>query len=215
MLSPDTAGARAGGFLTITPDWAGETAFLICGGPSVKLADLETLRGRRVMVVNSSCYRVPWADILFFGDERWELENRAAVKAFRGRVISASHGDVHCSYIDFLRRPTPGNTPVGLSADPGSVWLRHSSVRGAINVLGHLGVSTIVTLGLDGGPDATGQTHHHAPHPWGLNKDIWTLQREELAHVAPALAARGVTLLNASPGSKIPFWPIVRLEDVV
>jgi hypothetical protein len=208
-----TAGARAGGLSSVEPEWSGETAFLVCGGSSVKLADLDTLRGRRVVVVNSSVYRVPWADILFFGDERWELENRHAVKAFRGRVISASYGDVHCSYIEFLRRPRPAETPAGLSGDRASVWLRHTSVRGAINLLCHLGVKRIVTLGLDGGPDAAGQTHHHAPHPWALNKDIWALQREELAAVTPALAARGVDLFNASPGSKILFWPIVSLAD--
>lgn len=215
LLSTATAGPRPGGFISIAPEWHGETAFLICGGSSVKLADMEMLRDRRVVVVNSSVYRVPWADILFFGDERWELENRHAVKAFRGRVISASYGDVHCSYIQFLRRPRPADTPAGLAGDPASVWLRHTSVRGAINLLCHLGVKRIVTLGLDGGPDAAGQTHHHAPHPWALNKDIWALQRDELAGVVAPLRERGVEMINASPGSAIPFWPIVRLEDVL
>lgn len=215
MLSPDTAGVRAGGSISITPDWSGDTAFLICGGPSVRLADLDKLRGRRVMVVNSSLYAVPFADILFYGDERWELENRSAVKAFRGRVISASYGDQHCSYVEFLRRPRPSETPPGLSSDRSQAWLRHTSVRGAINVLCHLGVKRIVALGLDGGPDESGKTHHHAPHPWGMNRDIWDLQRDELAGVAPSLQARGVDLLNASPGSRLPFWPIVNLKDVI
>lgn len=195
----------------IDREWDGKTAFLVCGGPSVASQNIEALRGHRVVVVNSSIYTAPWADILFFGDERWEIENRAAVKAFPGLVVSSSYGNVHCSYIKFLRRPKPSETPAGLSFDPSEAWLRHTSVRGAINVLCHLGVKTIITLGLDGGPDASGKTHHHAPHPWGMNKDIWDLQRVELAGVALALEQRGVTLLNASPGSKIPFWPIVSL----
>jgi hypothetical protein len=213
LLATATAGPRPGGFLRIDPEWKGETAFLICGGPSVLGQDLEQLRGRRVVVVNSSVYTMPWADILFFGDERWEVNNRAAVKAFKGRVLSSCYGDKHCGYIEFLRRPRPSDVPAGLSADPSQAWMRHTSVRGAINVLCHLGVSTIVTLGLDGGPDHSGKTHHHEPHPWGMNKDIWALQREELAAVAPALKGRGIELLNASPGSKIPFWPIVDLES--
>lgn len=214
MLAPNTAGLRPGGW-SIAPEWKNERAFLVCGGPSVASQDIDALRGRRVMVVNSSCYRVPFADILFYGDERWELENRSAVKTFPGRVISSTYGDQHCNYIEFLRRPRPADTPPGLSLDPSQAWLRHTSVRGAINVLCHLGVSEIVTVGLDGGPDEAGRTHHHSPHPWGLNKDIWALQREELSHVATDLAARGVKLLNASPGSHIPFWPIVNLEDVI
>lgn len=200
---------------TVSPEWSGETAFLISGGPSVADQNVELLRDRKVIVVNSSCHRVPWADILFFGDERWELNNRAAVKAFQGRVISASYGNVHCDYIQFLWRPQPGDTPDGLSDDPSKVFLRHTSVRGAINLLVHLGVKTIVTMGLDGGPNTQGQTHHHDPHPWGMNPNIWDLQRTELAGIVPSLEARGVKLLNASPGSRIPFWPIINLEDAI
>jgi hypothetical protein len=112
----------------------------------------RALRGRRVVVVNSSLYRVPFADILFFGDERWELNNREAVKAFRGRVISSSWAaciapmSISCAGLAV-------SDPPGLSDDPSEAWMRHTSVRGAINVLCHLGVSRIVTLGLDGGPD--------------------------------------------------------------
>lgn len=213
LTASKAAGPRPGGLLRIEPEWKGETAFLVCGGPSFAAVDAERLRGHRVMVVNSSLYSVPFADILFFGDERWELANRAAVKAFSGRVLSSSWGSVHCAHIEFLRRPTPDKTPPGLSADPGEAWLRHTSVRGAINVLCHLGVGRIVALGLDGGPDATGRTHHHAPHGWGLNRDVWAWQREELAAVVEPLRSRGVELVNASPGSALPFWPIVNLED--
>ena len=202
-----------GGFVTLGPDWAGQSAFIICGGPSVAGQDIDTLRGRLVVVVNSSVYVAPWADILFFGDERWELKHRAAVKSFKGRVLSSSYGSVHCNYIEFLKRPKPGDCPAGLSDDPSQAWMRFTSVRGAINVLCHYGVKRIVTLGLDGGPDATGKTHHHAPH--SQNPNIWKLQREEFAGVAPALKQRGIELLNASPGSKLPFWPIVELKDVI
>jgi hypothetical protein len=55
----------------------------------------------------------------------------------------------------------------------------------------------------------------HKPHSRATEPKVWGWQREELSAVAPALDARGVKLLNASPGSKIPFWPIVDLEDVV
>lgn len=205
----------AHGHPRLTRDWADETAFVICGGPSVTGQNIDTLRGRRVIVVNSSVYVAPWADVLFFGDERWELANRSAVKSFKGRVLSSSYGSVHCAYIEFLRRPRPGDCPAGLSFDPCEAWMRFTSVRGAINILCHLGVKKIVTVGLDGGPDASGKTHHHAPHGWGQNPNIWKLQRNELEGVATALKARGVELLNASPGSQIPFWPIVELSDVL
>lgn len=204
-----------GNFVTVGRDWPGETAFLICGGPSAADQPIEALRGRRVVVVNSSVYRAPWADILFYGDERWELDNRSAVKAFEGRVLSSNYVAQYCNYVEFLYRPKPSDCPKGLSSNPIEAWMRHTSARGAINVLCHLGVSKIVTVGLDGGPDASGKTHHHAKHRRGPNPNVWGWQRDELAGVVPALNERGVDLLNASPGSKIPFWPIVELRDVI
>ena len=210
-MSSNTAGpSRPGGYVSLQPDWKDQTAFVICGGLSVKQANLESLRGRRVAAVNRSFRNVPWADILFYGDERFELEHRAEIKAFKGRVLSSTYGSQHCSYVEFLRRPRPSDCPAGLSSDTSEAWMRHTSVRGLINALCHLGVAKIVTVGLDGDG-----AHHHEPYPWGQNSENWARQREELSHVAPALKARGIELLNASPGSKIPFWPIVNLKDVI
>src|SRR5215831_6985912 len=79
-------------FHRIEAEWATETAFIIAGGPSVLNYDLEMLRGRNVIVINSSIHAVPWANFLYFGDWRWwnEPENRAAVECFPGRVITTS-----------------------------------------------------------------------------------------------------------------------------
>src|SRR5262249_36813198 len=79
-------------FHQIEREWATETAFVIAGGPSVLNYDLEMLRGRNVIVINSSIHTVPWANFLYFGDWRWwnEPENRAAVDSFAGQVITTS-----------------------------------------------------------------------------------------------------------------------------
>src|SRR5262245_64746309 len=79
-------------FWTVSQEWPGETVFIVGGGPSVLGQDLEALRGRRVIVINSSCFAMPWADLLYFGDWRWwhEAENQAAVASFAGRVVSNS-----------------------------------------------------------------------------------------------------------------------------
>jgi hypothetical protein len=79
-------------FWSVPREWPGETAFIIAGGPSVLGQDLELLRDRRVIAINSSVYKVPWADILYFGDWRWwhEPENAAAVENFRGRAVTVS-----------------------------------------------------------------------------------------------------------------------------
>jgi hypothetical protein len=60
----------------VTPEWAGETVFIVAGGPSVAAQNLDVLAGRKVIAVNSSYERVPGADVLFFGDCRWWDEHR-------------------------------------------------------------------------------------------------------------------------------------------
>ena len=57
-------------FWSVPREWPGETAFIVGGGPSVLGQDLDALRGRRVIVINSSVYAVPGADFLFFDDHR-------------------------------------------------------------------------------------------------------------------------------------------------
>ena len=79
-------------FWSVPREWPGETVFIVGGGPSVLGQDLNALRGRRVIAINSSVHAVPWADILYFADWRWwyEPENRAAATSFAGRVVTTS-----------------------------------------------------------------------------------------------------------------------------
>ena len=57
-------------YWSIPPEWTGETAFLLGGGPSLKGFNAECLRGRRVIAINNSWELAPWADVLYFCDEK-------------------------------------------------------------------------------------------------------------------------------------------------
>ena len=95
-------------FYPVPREWPGETVFIVGGGPSVLGVDLEALRGRRVIAINSSVYAVPWADILYFGDWRWwhEPENKAAVASFPGRVVTTSRMVAEAKKCWSAARPT-------------------------------------------------------------------------------------------------------------
>lgn len=53
--------------------WAGQTAFILGGGPSLKGFDVERLRGRgKVIGVNNAGIDLaPWCNVLFWADKRW------------------------------------------------------------------------------------------------------------------------------------------------
>ena len=134
-------------YWTVPREWPGETAFIVGGGPSVLGQNLEALRGRRVIVINSSVYAVPWADICYFGDWRWWNENRAAVASFAGRVVTTSR---------MVERQESAGLPqdqsAGARARHDSLMQKWTSLTAATNLAAHLvgPGGTIVWLGADG-----------------------------------------------------------------
>lgn len=203
--------------------WVGETAFVIAGGPSVDFEDVTKLRGRRVIVVNSSYEIAPdFAAYCFFGDLRWwELHSeRPAFKAFKGRFVSCSRS-AHGEGLLKLNRIAPninekaGGIGPGLSLDPRSVVCQRTSLQGAMNLAFHLGAAKIVLVGADMGRAADGRSHHHTPHPWE-NKPgnrTWDIQMTQLRLIAEPLERFGVKVVNTSPVSRIDWWPKARLAD--
>ena len=193
----------------VPPEWPGETAFIVAGGPSVRGQPLELLRGRRAIAVNTSWEAVPWAAFLFFGDSRWWREHRERTGIYAGRIVTVSRHAVGPG----LLRLDKHRPPPALRAERTAVAQSRTSLAGAIGLAVHLGAARLVLLGADGGPAPDGRTHHHAPHPWPPRPDCWGPQLAELRALAPALAARRIAVRNASPGTRIDWWPVARLED--
>ena len=202
-------------FWTVPREWEGETSFIVGGGPSVLDVDLDVLRGRRVIVINSSVYAVPWADFLYFGDWRWynEDENRAAVATFAGRVVTTSRL-VADKKVLVCRQTKP--PMFGGAAD--YLMQKWTSLTAATNLAAHLvgPGGTIVWLGVDGKAAADGRSWHHKPHRWPAKAKRYDLHRSDLATMVGPLRKMGVTLWNCSPSSAYAdLWPVVDLRDVL
>ena len=194
-------------------EWPGEIVYIIGGGPSVLTQDLERLRGRRVIAINSSVYAAPWADILFFGDWRWwnEPDNRMAVANFKGLVVTTTRLKT-APKVKICKK----TNPPGLAMDRDSLMQRWTSLTAATNLAAHLvgrgGV--IIWLGADGKIDG-GRTHHHKPHPWPHKPGAYDKQRLDLMTIAPSLWRMGVAAFNASPGTAWDMLPKIDLDDVL
>jgi hypothetical protein len=196
-------------------EWPGETAFVIGGGPSVLGQDLEVLRGRRIIVINSSVHTVPWADFMFFSDARWwnEPENRAAVESFAGRVVTTSRMVPNKNMLVCRR-----SHPPGLALERDMLMRKWTSLTAATNLAAHLVGSggTIVWLGADGQKAADGRTHHHKPHRWAHTPGCYDLHRKDLVTIVPSLKALEIAGYNASPDTAwADILPVVGLQDVL
>jgi hypothetical protein len=202
-------------FWTVPREWPGETVFIVGGGPSVLGQDLEALRGRRVIVINSSVYAAPWADFLYFGDWRWwnEPENAAAVASFGGRVVTTSRMATD-QKIKICRKANPP----GLAFARNSLMQKWTSLTAATNLAVHLigPGGTIVWLGADGRKADDGRSHHHKPHRWTSRPDCYAKHHGDLATIVPQLRILEIAAYNASPGTAwADLLPVINLDDVL
>ena len=197
---------------TVPTEWRGETAVLLGGGPSLGAIDPALLRGRaRIVAINDAgLVLAPWADVLLYADDRWLAWNRADLGRFRGGrlvkrcrpLVSFAAPDVHV----IERAPHR----VDLSDDPR--WVAGFCSGGAaINLAYLFGARRIVLLGFDMRPGHWHDRHRTASDPANYDRRY----AAAIARMAPRLAAAGVDVVNATPGSALRCFPILRPEDAL
>jgi hypothetical protein len=170
---------------SIPPGWAGETVVLIACGPSVKKAQIQTVKHAfysgdcKVMVVNRAC-------------EKWGLW-----------WTPGPDGDA-----------AAGHSAIGISEDPSYIHFGCHSGFQALNVAVHLGAKRILLVGYD--CHHNGGRHFHSDHPAGwMNAEAPNMWLPPYRQAAPQLKARGVEVINCSPGSAIESFPMSSVGAVL
>jgi hypothetical protein len=199
----------------VPPEWLGETAFILGCGPSLAQSHTAALRGRRVIAINDSFLRAPWADVLYFCDGwKWWKNYEAQVQEhFTGRYIVTSTDEIPgVKHLQLTGEQ-------GLEDDPGA--LRHGKNSGyqAINLAVHFGVNRIILLGYD--MQANGRCHWRT-RPGREEKQVEVFHRllqdrmlPNFASLVAPLREAGVEIVNCTPGSALTVWPMRTLEEVL
>ena len=205
--------------------WRGQRCFIIAGGPSLAGFDFERLRDEKVIAINRAFEYVPWADILFFMDNRFykyvhsEAFGAKALKTwneFEGfKVFLNLMGR---KYDDVYSVRSLGRTGVSPSIAKGLFHGNNSGV-GALNLAVTLKASPIYLLGYDMkyGTDAKGKkkTHFHSgyrqAHPEGIVRsfirDIERMNRY-LKRINPKI-------INLNPDSALRCFPFGNIDEVL
>lgn len=204
------------------PDWKGEEAFIIGGGTSVQIAAVNALRtrpGAHVITLNSSYRAFPWAEMLFFADERWireEFQERPeSINGYKGQVVSILENPKYDHMSTRVRR----ETLPGLSLDRSKVFLHYTAARGAMNIALHKGVRRLVLVGMDNRDgdglteDGRPRVHFHEGYHWSRSKNTWKAKLHELEGTVAPLAQAGIEVINASLISTLPWWQRVDLAQ--
>ena len=200
---------------SVPRDWEGQTAFIIGGGPSVSDENIEALKGRHCIAVNSSYEIAPWSEFLLFGDLPWWHHHSKYLRTFAGKVVTVSASQARDTSAIHLLRCRKVKPPPGLSTNPQELVMQKTTLQGAMNLAVHLGSNRIVLLGADMARAADGRTHHHKPHARPPKSGCWDEQMQQLRLIAEPLSNLNISVINTSMRSRIDWWERKPLTEVL
>lgn len=197
-------------------EWGGQTAFIICGGPSVDEGQRNTLaklkaKGHRVIAVKQSVMAVPNADVMLCGNKDDCVHLKRHFDLYTGpRLIARTWYANMPERTLFMRRygSHKGGGRHRLSRLPTHL-AGFDTGTSAINLAFLFGAAEIVVAGMD----MTGghwMPHHPLPNP---PRDHFTRHMEAIYDIADDMKDEPVRVYNASPISKLTCWPKRRLEE--
>ena len=152
----------------------------------------------------------PWADVLYAADYKWWEAYRNRTLAFSGYKVSIRSGPFkEICYIQQSAQRT-------FDPDPSYLVTGGNSGYQAIHLAVHFGVKRILLLGFDM-KYAGKQKHWFGSYPnkrldSRANFPMWVLA---FSRLSPILKARGVEVLNCTPGSALTCFPRANLKEVL
>jgi hypothetical protein len=192
-------------------DWSGATVVIMASGESLsgeQCAAIAEWRGdqdarsRRVIAINTTFQRAPFADAIYGADEAWwKVYLRDVRAACAGAELFSAQRTDGVREVKHARGP-------GLNKTKGVVNEGGNSGYQAINLAYHAGAKRLVLVGYDmrGG-------HWHGDHPPGLNKrPSYAHWIRDMKQLALDLEREGVQVANASPKSALRCFPAMGLD---
>jgi len=198
---------------------AGQTAWVIGGGPSLRNFDPACLAGRAVLVTNEAFSLVPDAVALVFVDVGWFQRRKAAIKrTWRGSYV-IGRGPNHKLYA------SDGVTNVAYRS--GLYWSENSRILGgknsglaAVNAAWLMGATRAILLGFDmkptPGPDGRQRNNYHNLHPGPQDRNYTHRYKHlfipEFEKAAQEMERLGFVVINATPDSALTCFPMRSLQ---
>lgn len=196
--------------------WPGATFVILGGGVSLTAAQVESCRDRqregskvRIVAINDGYRIAPWADVLYFCDDKWWQWHSKKVGPWPGLIVRLAGGlhDFGDPRIKVMRNCDTS----GLCTFRDGLNTGRNSGFQAINLAVHLGAKRILLLGYDmkPGPVEGGRIKMHwfGDHPGGTSPSVFSQMLPWFDSLVKPLAARGTEIFNCTPGSALRAFP--------
>lgn len=207
----------------IREEWAGEDAFIIGGGSSLRTFEFPWLGGRNVIGVNDAfrlgpdiCRRAIFSDDKYWKQTKWDLEEYAK----KGGIVYSLSTATKRFDVPWLWQLERGGK--GLSKEPeqlGIIGWNHNTGSSALNLALLMGAKRIFLLGFDM-TDIRGSTHWHNYRPAPTPVTSFNLFLHGFSHVLSQMVKfPGREVFNVTDGSsKLPGFPRVtvpRMKGII
>lgn len=197
--------------------WEGETVAIFGGGPSITQEQVNACRGLKSIAVNDAYRLAPWADLLYFADPRWYAwhKDKPEFQTFRGLKVSIDQGKTTLAEPDVLIIGQMLNYSANeISDEPDKVATGYASGYQAINIAYLAGAALIILLGFDARA-VDGKTHFFGEHPVPTPRAWFNEMPKNFVRLSDALIARGVEVVNCSPGTALNCFRKESLESAL
>jgi len=182
---------------------------IICGtGPSLRGFDFGLLEGRTVIAINEAHRFCPGAAMLWWSDADYWRRAWPTLMAHEALIKETLDLDYREGELPpgVARLTVTG--PHGFDPEPGHIRHGHNSAFAAMHRAIALGARSIVLLGVDMCHAPDGRAHFHtSERAWCPQDTFENLMVPAFATLVPALAERGISVLNGSPESRLEIWP--------
>jgi hypothetical protein len=186
------------------PRWAGASVVILASGPSLTVEQCcgvhawrDCTPGGRVVAINNTFQRAPWADLLYACDATWWRVHMDEVRrVFHGELWTQDE----VARREFGVRRVESQRLPGLGRRPGVIHQGGNSGYQAINLVWQMGVKRIILLGFD-----MRGSHWHGKHVGLANTPDWLFKQwiKNFAVLAADLEREDVEVVNCTPGSAL------------
>tara|TARA_R110001606_G_scaffold277614_1_gene425674 strand:- start:55 stop:855 length:801 start_codon:yes stop_codon:yes gene_type:complete len=199
-------------YTTVEKIFKDETVYIIGGGPSLKNFDFRKLIGSKTIAINKALLFHSQADVLYWTDSRFYSWHKNEIDNYKGLKFTIKTGGKYTTDIKILKK----GKAFGIETDPQTVAHGNNSGYAAINLAYHLGASRIILLGFDMGGNSQ-STHFHDGYPAKAAPD--SMYKEKFIpgfnQLNSELKDSSISILNASPSSKLTVFPKITLEQAL
>lgn len=210
----------------IEPKYQGQTALIICTGPSLTPEVIEKVKESKLKKFGvNNIYKIIDIDVFvacndFYFDHYWDkgLRDCKAEMWTNSERCSKQYG------VNYIRTPADNEIP-GLSKDPSYVHRHHGSGPMCLNVAYHYGITKMLLVGWDMYyPGKVDRFNYNKPRHFFGDDEIsgkhfpmtgddgeFTGLIRETCSIKPE--DYGIEIINCTPNSAMTCFPMGNLED--